>query len=220
MHVTSDPGPRHARWTIKAPPYDRVHAALVTKLDRRLALLCGALTSACRAAFHPRSLTPSRASSSSARPSFPPHPSRRPLLSSFPISALTRSSFPLLPVSSYLVPPILASPPRNRALALIESLRGRLPSSVPMRAGGATSSCKPTRSLVSDRRDVKPALHTPPATSSSLRSPPGPCVCPQAQAQLHDRHYATLHPGTLCTHDVPPVDPTSSSGHIPQGLCA
>ncbi|KAJ7809568.1 hypothetical protein B0H14DRAFT_3880931 [Mycena olivaceomarginata] len=36
----------------------------------------------------------------------------------------------------------------------------------------------------------------------------GPCACPQAQVQLHDRNYAALHPGTLRMHDIPLVDPT------------
>jgi hypothetical protein len=93
---------------------------------------CGALTNTCRCACHPHdhSLPPLLLPPSLVPPSLP-HRSRRPLLSSFPISVLTcfflSPPSPSRPVPSRPVPPLLADPPRNRAPAPMDPLCGCYP---------------------------------------------------------------------------------------------
>ncbi|KAJ7799813.1 hypothetical protein B0H14DRAFT_3491269 [Mycena olivaceomarginata] len=147
VHVAPDPRPQHAQGTIQAPTYDRACAALVTRLDHTLGLECAYE----RVSLHLPSLPLSLIA-----PSLP-HPSRRPLLSSFSISALIRSCFPP-PSPCGPVPPFLASPLHNCAPVPID--RG-LVLQTQMEIGFTAGEC-----------DAKPALYMPALCARSPLFPP------------------------------------------------
>ncbi|KAJ7806600.1 hypothetical protein B0H14DRAFT_3483979 [Mycena olivaceomarginata] len=115
----------------------------------------------------------------------------------------------LLPPPSPCEPvaPFLTSPPHNCAPALINVLRGRLPSLVPTRACGAVSSCRLAllqTSVMRSRRCTCPpharnlpssSLHFPVfLTSSSPPALPAPYASPLPPLfPLHSSPYAAGH---------------------------
>ncbi|KAJ7340561.1 hypothetical protein DFH08DRAFT_242692 [Mycena albidolilacea] len=164
MHATPDPRPRHVRCTINAPPYDCVLAALVT----RLGLRCGYE----RVWLHlPSSFTPCLASPAFAHPS---------LLPFFALRAIPspRASH-LRPRSLLLSPPspsrpAAAAPCQPHAQSHIGPARPTALTFTHTHARADAACSRPgivlrSFGITADKCDVKPTLHTPPASCS--RSP-------------------------------------------------